>query len=980
MEKKVYERENGKHIERVILIIYSAYTLIMTVMSSLLEWGKWVPQIILGGLLLCIFVHIQKLKTYRFRALFTTLLAWMNFVIYGINSESLFSILSTQVCIVILIGIYCIPETVYIAVGASTFLIFYHGFILKTIHITPDGEGAKLILQMISVYVGEYITYYLVKTQVGSNKRLLATIDMLKKTEQSKDDFMANISHEIRTPINTISGMSEMVLRENLPNKVREDIFDIQAAGRNLLSIVSDILDFSELESGNVELVEEPYNITSTINDIMNMAIAKKNEKNLELIVDCDAGIPSGLLGDEQKIHRAIMNVVDNAIKFTAFGGVLIVVSARKEEYGVNLFVSVKDTGIGMSEENLERLFTSFNQVDTKRNRQEGGIGLGLAIAQAIVNKMGGFISVKSAVGKGSEVQIVIPQKVADSQPIISVDHAESVRVAAYINMEKYDYALIRDGYANSIGHMVEQLGIGYRHCRNLAELKRRVEKEKYTHVFISWEEYCEDKVYFEELSEHMKVILVRDRENEESAGTRMLHIYKPFYVLSVASVLNGENVIQSMDGSYYQNRRFIAPEASVLVVDDNIMNLRVVEGLLRPYKIKVFVAGSGKEALQKVESMEFDFIFMDHMMPEMDGVETFHRIRQKPGRYFKNVPIIALTANAIGGAREMFLEEGFSDFVAKPIEISVLERVLRRHIPEEKILKIEETDWEDETAEEEQDPQENREEQSGQAQMQETGSTKPSGVSKRKTEKAGRFVMEGINAELGIFYSGGDVRDYIEIVQIYYKSGLKKLEDIQRAYTEKDWKTYAILVHSVKSMSMGIGAVKLSDMAKELEAASKAVQEEYIFEHTAEMLEEYKRVLGVIAENKEFFPNGAGEGQKRQETQEAGSGMHQSEAETGQEAGSNVRQADTGGQAQKPEIMKDALIEKLDLLAEKLQTFEYDSIKEVFLELSDYRYGEMDLEELLNPLREKADMFDFMGAEEELVIMREKIWGDARC
>ena len=485
---------------------------------------------------------------------------------------------------------------------------------------------------------------------------------------------MANMSHEIRTPINTVCGMSEMILREEISDTVRKDVFDIQTAGRNILSVVSDILDFSELESGNMELIEEPYNITSTINDIMNMTIAKKNKKNIEIIVDCDANIPSGLVGDEQKIRRAIMNIVDNAIKFTNEGGVVITVYARKEEYGTNLCVNVKDTGIGMNEETIEKLFTSFNQVDTKRNRQEGGIGLGLAISKAIVTKMGGFITVKSTLEKGSEVQLVIPQKVLEEKPIVSLNDADKIHVAAYIDTEKYDFATVREGYRNSIQHMVEQLGVSFRWCKNLSELKRRVEKENFSHVFISWEEYCEDQQYFEELSYRQKVILVHDREHQEYTPGQMLYIYKPFYVLSVASLLfNGESIIQSMDGSHYQNRRFIAPRASVLVVDDNVMNLRVVEGLLRPYKIKVFVAGSGKEALQKIESMEFDFVFMDHMMPEMDGVETLHRIRQKPGQYFKNVPIVALTANAIGGAREMFLSEGFADFVSKPIEISVL-------------------------------------------------------------------------------------------------------------------------------------------------------------------------------------------------------------------------------------------------------------------------------------------------------------------
>ncbi|MDE6607391.1 MAG: response regulator, partial [Lachnospiraceae bacterium] len=769
------------------------------------------------GMLASWFLHIKQYRDYRFRAFFTSCMAWMNFTIYGVFSEDLFGILSTMCAMVVLLGIYCIYETVYIAVGISVLLLLYHGFFLSDIHITLSKDGTRMILQILSVFVTEYITYYLVRQQEESNKRLLDTIEDLKRAEQSKNDFMANVSHEIRTPINTICGISEVVMHEELEDKVRRDIFDIQAAGRNLLSVVSDILDFSELEAGEMELVEEPYNITSTINDIMNMAIAKNGEKDLEMIVDCDASIPSSLLGDEQKIRRIIMNIVDNAIKFTKDGGIVIEISSREEAYGINLSVTVKDTGIGMNEENIENLFTSFNQVDTKRNRQEGGIGLGLAIAQAIVEKMGGFITVRSAPDKGSEIQFVIPQKVLDKAAIVSVKNSETIRVAGYIDMEKYNYALIREGYAASIQHMVEQLGFYYRYCKNLQELKRRIEKEKFTHVFVSFDEYLEDKQYFEELSEHLKVIVVQGRKNEEELGGRILHVYKPFYVLSVASVLNGEHIVQSMDGSHYQNRRFIAPAASVLVVDDNIMNLRVVEGLLRPYQIKVFVAGSGKEALSKIENMGFDFVFMDHMMPEMDGVETLHRIRQKPGQYFKNVPIIALTANAIGGAREMFLSEGFSDFVAKPIETSVLERVLRRHIPEEKIIKVEDAEIRNIDHAEAAD-----------------GERK---APVREDDKVIR--MEGIDVTTGLGFSGGDMKDYVEIVQVYYTSGLVKFKEIQKAYGNKDWKNYAIQVHSLKSMSMGIGAVKLSDMAKELEAAGKAKKEDYIFAHNEEMLTE---------------------------------------------------------------------------------------------------------------------------------------------
>ena len=928
MKKRTYHIENARQKERVVLLIYSVYTIGMTVMSLLLDWSPLVPQIIITGMLISWFFHLKKVKDYRFRAFFTSCMAWMNFTIYGIFSEDLFGILSTMCAMIVLLGIYCIYETVYIAAGISVFLLLYHGFFLSDIHISLSKDGTRMILQILSVFVTEYITYYLVRQQEESNERLLDTIEDLKRAQQSKNDFMANVSHEIRTPINTICGISEMVMREELTDKVRRDIFDVQAAGRNLLSVVTDILDFSELEAGKMELVEEPYNITSTINDIMNMAIAKNSEKNLEMIVDCDASIPCSLLGDEQKIRRIVMNIVDNAIKFTKEGGIVIVISAREEEYGINLSVTVKDTGIGMNTESIEKLFTSFNQVDTKRNRQEGGIGLGLAIVQAIVEKMGGFITVKSAPGRGSEIQFVIPQKVLDKAPIVSVRNPETIRVAGYIDIEKYNYSLIREGYMGSIQHMVEQLGFYYRYCKNLPELKRRIEKEKFSHVFVSFDEYCEDKQYFEELSEHLKVIVVQGRENEEVLGGRILHVYKPFYVLSVAAVLNGEHIIQSMDGTHYQNRRFIAPKASVLVVDDNIMNLRVVEGLLRPYQIKVFVAGSGKEALNKIETMDFDFVFMDHMMPEMDGVETLHRIRQKPGQYFKTVPIIALTANAIGGAREMFLSEGFSDFVAKPIETSVLERVLRRHIPENKIIKVEEA---------------------------ETVETKSQSVpTVREEDKVIR--MEGIDVAMGLGFSGGDMKDYIEIVQVYYTSGLIKMEEIRKAYGKKDWKNYSIQVHSLKSMSMGIGAVRLSDMAKELEAAGKAEREEYIFAHTEETLAEYEKILDVIGRNKIIFPEGAPDKEKS--------------GETLSEQGAAVQKASDG----LPEIEKERFLQEIEKLEEQLETFELEGIETVLGELLQYQYEGTPLKELMGSVKSKADAFDFMGAGEELAAIKEKL------
>lgn len=552
MEDKNYLEKNQRGIERIILIVYSLYTIAMTVVSRTLQWPDWVVLVILLGMMLCWAAYLREDKSYRFRAFLISGMALMNFAIYAVFSDEFVGILSTFAALIILLGIFNVLEIIYLEVLFAIFLVFYHGFICHTIPFDTGVEQLRSMLHIISVFTVEGVTYYLIKTHQEMQQKLFNVIEDLTRAEQSKSDFLANISHEIRTPINTVCGMSEMILREDISDTIREDTFNIQAAGRNLLSIVSDVLDFSELESGKMELVEEPYNLTSTINDVINMAIAQKGQKKIELIVDCDAKIPYTLFGDEQKLRRVILSLVNNAIKFTEAGCISLVITGRKEDYGINLSVTVKDTGIGIAEENQEKLFHCFNQVDTKRNRQEGGIGIGLAIAKEIVNKMGGFISVKSKPGKGSEFRFVVPQRVIDERPMVAVNEPQILNIISYINSEKYSFAEIRDDYMASIRHMVESLELRYQPCRNLQEFKRRMEKEIFTHAFITVDEYQEDREYFDRLSEQMSVIMIQDREQVVEAGENIRSVYKPFYVLSIAAVLNGEHVVQRLDGSHY--------------------------------------------------------------------------------------------------------------------------------------------------------------------------------------------------------------------------------------------------------------------------------------------------------------------------------------------------------------------------------------------------------------------------------------------
>ncbi len=558
-----------KRTERTVLIIVSLYTLATFGLALIADWNIFVKEIIFVTVGAGWFVHIRSPWVYRRRALFIACMAWANFIFYALNTDSFSSVVIIMAAVFVLLGIFAIHQIIYVGLGIPAFIFLYHGLVIKSIPVSSIHDIIRIFIEFFSIYMVAAITWISIRNRQDANEKLIENITELESAEQSKDDFLVNVSHEIRTPINAVCGMSEAILQEDLPLNVRRDIIDIQTAGRNLLSTVSNILDFSELESGKMELAEESYNITSTNTDIINMALTMENGKHLELIVDCDANLPSNLVGDEQKLRRIIINLLGNAIKFTKEGGVILSIKGRKEEYGINLLVSVKDSGIGIERKDLEKIFTSFSQVNFKRNREEGGVGLGLAITQALVRSMGGFLAVDSVPGIGSEFKFTIPQKVLDETPIVSIKNKKQLFAACYINMDKYNYSAVREGYENCIHHIVEQFGILFQVCRNLPELKRRAEYENYSHIFIGWEEYSEDRPYFDKLAEDHSVVLLLDYGQEIMVRDNMLRIYKPFTVLSIAAVFNGQRIVQNDDQHISLHKRFIAPQASVLVVDE---------------------------------------------------------------------------------------------------------------------------------------------------------------------------------------------------------------------------------------------------------------------------------------------------------------------------------------------------------------------------------------------------------------------------
>ena len=803
-------KQDQRNTERFVILFYSLYTVCLCAGALKDGWRLWIPACLLAAVFAGWAVYFSRYKNYRTRATVTSLLIEFSLLLYAAHKDDMYALIPTFMALSVLVAFYGFSKLLWLIFASLLFILFYHGVIHGTFRFASGETLLGLLPQMGNVFCLEFILYRWMKRQNESNSEVYKIIDALMDAEQSKDDFLSNVSHEIRTPVNTICGMSELALREHDSDKLREEVLGIRDAGRNLMTLVSDILDFSQLQQGKMDLEEEPYNITSTINDVINMAMAKKGDKKIELIVDCDADLPSGLLGDEKKIRRVIVNLMDNAIKFTNEGCVSIRVHARRENYGVNLCVTIRDTGIGMSQESLEKLFHSFSQVDTRRNRQEGGVGLGLAISRALVLKMGGTLTVRSRLGKGSILRFVVPQKILEEEPIARVENKEGINAAVYIDMEQFHMSFIRDEYTNNILHMRQQLQIRCHICRNLAELKRREHLEGFSHVFISLEEYREDKPYFDVLAKRAKLILVIDRPEEKHlSNPDLLQLYKPFYILPVVSILNGSG---GMEGGRQLVRqgRFTAPDAHVLVVDDNRMNIRVIEGLLKEYRIRVTYATSGQEALEVIERMWFDFVFMDHMMPEMDGIETLHEMQKLSDYPNAATPVIVLTANALSGAREGYLKEGFVDFLTKPIDGDLLEETVQKYLPDTLVKRTE------------------GEEESGEEAFQ---------IDQEK------FLTYDISVENGLAYAKGDLDMYLELARLFVKDR-EKQDAMRQLLQEENLKDYAILVHGLKGNARTLGADRLADMAFEHEKESKAGNAVYADDHFEELLGVWEHTL----------------------------------------------------------------------------------------------------------------------------------------
>ena len=542
---------------------------------------------------------------------------------------------------------------------------------------TTDGERnecLRCISEEVAVYTHDEINELIERLQ--KEKQLEAELALARAESNAKTSFLSNMSHEIRTPINAVLGLDEMILRESSDDVITGYAADIKNAGRSLLSIINDILDFSKIEAGKMEIIPVKYELSSAINDLVNMTSVKAKDKHLNFFVNTDKNVPHKLFGDEIRIKQVILNILSNAVKYTAKGSVLLTIDYEKldEEY-INLLISVQDTGIGIKKEDIDRLYTPFQRVDEERNRTIEGTGLGMSIVQQLLSLMGSSVHVESEYGKGSTFSFAVKQKVEDWEPM-----------------------------------------------------------GDFTKMYRSYES--------------------------------KLKKYK---------------------------EKFHAPSAHILVVDDTKLNLTVICGLLKQTQIKVDTAGSGAEALRLTSQNRYDVLFIDHRMPGMDGIETLHVLKQTEGNLNRDVPCIVLTANAISGAKEMYIKEGFDDYLSKPVDSNKLERILIDYLPQDKVEKVQEAETHSE---------------------EDSGERDEGSVQNRKE----LLSLCSIDVEAAIKNCGG--LDILEsAVKDFYDSIEEKSSLIEQYAKNRDFKNYTVLVHALKSSARLIGALDLSEKAKELES-----------------------------------------------------------------------------------------------------------------------------------------------------------------
>ncbi len=664
--------------EKFIVLVTSLASIGLLLVNILLGWEFWVPPVLLIGTIFMWGVNLSEKIDDDLRDMFYFICACLLVFYHGVQKSSF-----EDICViaVLVMMTYSILNRIYMM---NVLLI--ESFALYFIHLInlPGGEPikfdrlsvARLLLHISILLLAYYFSTRSINDRLEDEEENRIRDVRIQANDNSMEDFLSNISHELRTPVNVVNGMSDLLIKKG----VGYEADSIKNAGVRLAYQIEDIQDYTECKrKDSIFLEEENYMSTSLINDVVTSFRMSDMAGNLEMVVDLDPNVPGMLNGDIKKLHKIFRHLLENAVKFTRAGGIYVKMFAEKMPYGVNLVIEMTDTGIGMDRHALRLITDGMYQANKKRNRSSGGIGLGLFIVYGFAHRMGGFVKIESEKHVGTTIRVTVPQQVVDPTPCLKLRDSFDGAVLFHVRPDKYKVPRLRDFYRNMAANLAAGMGVPLYSAETVYEVERLKEKLNVSHIFMGQEEYEENRGYFEELSKEDIIIAVSAAPDFNiPEKSRVMLMPKPLYAYPVIKILNEGNEVKDIDGQESVERP-VFKDVKALVVDDEPMNLVVATMLFRDYEMIVETAGSGKEAIRKYRENDYDIIFMDHMMPEMDGVEAMKLIKSAASELDKEINVVALTANVVSGAREMFIKEGFDGFIAKPINRADFERVVSR-------------------------------------------------------------------------------------------------------------------------------------------------------------------------------------------------------------------------------------------------------------------------------------------------------------
>ena len=856
MDNREDNNELALNSTLAILVTYTIFAVVLAGESLLLGWEIWAITLIGISVVACWAIHIRDDLSHKAKLWVYSILMMCTFFFYGIHETSTYDLGVVMAAIIALYTITCEKSLITLCQMTYYITMLYEIVAMAMGHVVFDALMiTRTALHLIMIFTICHFSRSIIDRWTKVLNQSKDEVEFLTDSTNRLNDFLANVSHELRTPINAIIGLTGISLEKNHSEETRKDLEEVRDAGRKMSEQISDILDYSEIDRKDLAMNYEDYMLSSLLHDLVT-EIKTYKTSDIELIIDVNPAIPAVMNTDVSKLKKILKALITNGLKYTQEGGVYVRITTEQQYYGVNLQIEVTDTGIGMSEEETERIFDGFYQVDSGRTRSGGGLGLGMAIVSGFVAALGGFITLSSKPYEGTTVRVSVPQKVVDPASCMSLKKRENLCIGAFLHFDKYPNPNVREYYNSMVINIVSGLGVQMHRVDNVENLKKLTDSVTLTHLFVAESEYVANKDLMENLARKMVVAVVGNSSLILPENSWAKYMEKPFYCFPVTSILN----IDSEDTR--RKERMMLRGVRALVVDDEPMNLTVARSILKRYGMIVTTAASGPESIELCKTTDFDVIFMDHMMRGMDGVEAMKRIKADQKKIGTDIPVIALTANAMSTAKQMFLAEGFDGFVSKPIEIEELERVIKRTLPKQLItfedvsessgygmdMLIEDTVIND--APEASKEKENVETSESNVVKADIGNEAEAGsdsASDIYDDMVKQLKEAGVDTDSGLHYCQNDKEFYKTLLLQYLSDMRKRLPEMNEYFAKKDFDNYAILVHALKSTSKMVGLPDLSEEARELEMAAKEKREQYISDNHENVMNRLKNTLGSL-------------------------------------------------------------------------------------------------------------------------------------